>query len=78
MGGNSFDHTIIIDDGNGVTTVPVLQTRECSRHGEMCKGGSECLRPVILNLPWKYIFFATDDPKTCGQCGVHMSGSAHL
>ena len=78
MGGNPFDHTIIIDDGNGVRTVPVLQTRECSQCGEMCKGGSGCLRLVMRDPPRKYLFFATNDAKTCGQCGVHMSNSAYL
>ena len=78
MGSNAFDHTIIIDDGNGVRTVSVLRTRECSQFGEMCKGGSGCLGPGMLNPPRKYLFFATDNPKMCGQCGVHMSSSAHL
>ena len=69
MGGNPFDHTIIIDDGNGVRTVPVLRTRECSQCGEMCKGGSGCLRPVMLNPPPKYLFFATDDHKRADNTG---------
>ena len=56
MGGNPFDHTIIIDDDDCVRTVPVLRVRKCLQCSAMCKGGSGFLGPVMRDPPWKYLF----------------------